>query len=476
MHQYKSVTRKWGVVVFLVASLCEASLASLTGRIGKIVEPQAGGDYSIQVVEPESGTTIYSYNAKKPLIPASNMKLITTAAALKYLGPTFEYRTRVALSDSTLVVIGSGDPLLGDKYTDDRYGRESGWVFAKIAQALQARGATEINDIVIDTSVFDNQRVHPSWPSRDYNRWYACEVCGLNYNGNCIDVTTTNLGGSVAVEIDPSTRFIEAVNQVDAVSSGDEAVGSYRTQQANRIIIFGRCKTKQGPFRVAIEQPAAFFGFLLSEHLGRAGIVVRGEVVEKPVDTKARLKSLVEFSTPIADVIGRANTDSLGLAAEALIKTIDAHSNRDKKLGGWPGGRELVHRYLTGLGIPAAEINLDDGSGLSRENRLTTNAITKVFLDLYKGRNWSLFEASLAVGGEEGTIDKYFGESKYRGNVLGKTGYISGVRAFSGVCKTQSGPYIFSILSNGSKGLSRDAINDVAKAIIDEFGSQAKAK
>jgi D-alanyl-D-alanine carboxypeptidase/D-alanyl-D-alanine-endopeptidase (penicillin-binding protein 4) len=289
-------------------------------------------------------------------------------------------------------------------------------------------------------------------------------------------VTATNLGGSVAIEINPPTRFIEAVNQVEAVSSGDEAVGSNRTAQPNRITIFGRCRTKQGPFRVAIEQPASFFGFMLSEQLRKAGVVVKGRVVEKPIAANAKLKPLVEFSTPISDVISRANTDSLGLAAEALIKTIDACNNPDRKLGGWPGGRELVRRYLTSLGIPSAEVTLDDGSGLSRENRLTTNVITKVFLDLYKSGNWELFRASLAVGGEQGTIDRYFSEPKYRGNVFGKTGYISGVRAFSGVCKTQSGPYIFSVLSNGPKGLSRDAINDVAKAIIDEYGSEAKAK
>jgi len=469
MHQGRSVTRKWVIVALLVGWFCDASLAALAGRIGKIVEPQAGGDYAIQVVDPDSGAAIYSYNAKKPLIPASNMKLITTAAALKCLGPGFEYKTQVALSNDTLVVIGSGDPLLGDKDTDDRHGRETGWVFEKIAQALRTQGAAEINDIVIDTSIFDNQRVHPSWPAKDYNRWYACEVCGLNYNGNCIDVTTSNLGGSVAIAIDPPTRFIEAMNQVEAVSSGDEAVGSYRTQQPNRIIIFGKCRTRQGPFRVAIEKPAGFFGFLLTEHLRRTGIVVNGNVIEKALNANVRLQPLVEFNTPVADVLWRANTDSLGLAAEALIKTIDARNNTDKKLGSWAGGRELVRRYLTGLGIPSAEVNLDDGSGLSRENRLTTNAITRVLLDLYKGDNWELFKASLAVGGEQGTIDRYFSEPKYRGNILGKTGYISGVRAFSGVCLTQSGPYIFSVLSNGPKGLSRDAINDIAKAIFDEY-------
>jgi D-alanyl-D-alanine carboxypeptidase/D-alanyl-D-alanine-endopeptidase (penicillin-binding protein 4) len=448
----------------------------LAGRIGKIVASQPGGDYSIQVIEPGSGATVYSRNPNKPLIPASNMKLITTAAALKYLGPGFEYKTQVALLDNTLVVIGSGDPLLGDKPTDDKNGRQAGWAFEKIAQALRAQGIAEVNDIVVGASVFEKLRVHPSWKSRDYNKWYACEVCGLNYNDNCIEITANNFGGRIQIDINPPTQFIEAVNQVEAVSSGEEAVGANRTAQPNKITIFGKCRTKQGPFKVAIEQPASFFGTLLAEHLRAAGIAVKGKVVEKTLDANAKLKPLVELTTPIADVLQRANTDSLGLAAEALLKTIDAHNNADKKLGSWAGGREFVRRYLTGLSIPSTEFNLDDGSGLSRENRLTTNTISKVLLDIYKSGNWEMFKASLAVGGEQGTIDRYFGEPKYRGNVRGKTGYIAGVRAFSGVCQTQSGPYIFSVLSNGSKGLSRDAINAVAKAIIDEYGSETKAK
>ncbi len=476
MQQGRTVARTWVVVVLLVVWLCDASLGALAGRIGKIVEPQAGGDYAIQVVKADSGATVYSLNAAKPLIPASNMKLVTTAAALKYLGPNFEYKTRVVLQDDTLVVIGSGDPLLGDKDTDDKHGRQAGWIFEKIAQALQAQSVKEINDIVVDTSVFDNQKVHPSWNARDYNKWYACEISGLNYNDNCIEMIATNAGGRITIEIDPPTQFVGITNQVEAISRGNEAVGSYRTQQPNRIIVFGKCKTKQGPFKIAIEQPAAFFGTLLAEHLQRSGIVVRGKVVEKSLDANAGLKPLVEFITPISDVLWRANTDSLGLAAEALIKTIDAQNNADKKLGGWPGGKERVRRYLTSLGVPEAEVNLDDGSGLSRENRLTTNAITRLLLSLYKSDNWELFQTSLAVGGEDGTIDRYFSEPKYRGNIHGKTGYISGVRAFSGVCLTQNGPYIFAILSNGSKGLSRDEINDVAKAVIDEYGSEPKAK
>jgi len=472
MHQRSNIAaRRWVGGFLLSLWLSSMALGSLAGRIGKAVQSQEGGDYAIQVIKPSSGATVCSYSAKKPLIPASNMKLVTTAAAWKYLGRDFEYKTVVGLCGDTLVVIGSGDPLLGDKATDTKLGRQSGWIFEKISQALRERGIQEVNDIVIDTTIFDNQRVHPSWPANDYNKWYACEVCGLNYNDNCIEVTATNVGGAVAIEIDPATKFVQFTNEVRAISSGEGAVGANRSPQPNRITIFGRCKTRDGPFKVAIEQPAAFFGVLLAEHLGRSGIAVRGKVIERGVAENCKLSRLVEFSTPIANVLERANTDSLGLAAEALLKTIDAHNNTNHKNGSWAGGRESVRRYLSGLGIAPEEFKLDDGSGLSRENRLSTNAITTVLLNLYKSENWEQFRASLAVGGEGGTIDRYFSQPKYRGKIFGKTGYISGVRALSGVCLTRDGPYIFSVLSNGPKGLSRDAINDIAKAIIDEYSA-----
>ena len=459
-------------VVLLNLCLCGASLAGLTQRLAKAVGSQQDADsYAIQVVEPNSGTVLYSHNAHRPFMPASNMKVVTTAAALKYLGADFEYKTRVGLQNGALVVIGSGDPLLGDKSTDARYDRPAGWIFDKIVQALREQGVAEVNDILIDTTVFDDERVHPSWPARDYNKWYACEICGLNFNDNCIEVTATNLGDGVALGLEPKTSFVQVVNEVEPVTGGDSAIGTNRTTQPNKIIAFGKCRSREGPFRVAIEQPAAYFGFVLAENLVRAGIVPRGRLVEKAVNGEAGFQPLVEFTTPLADCLRRANTDSLGLAAEALLKTIDAQSRSDRKNGGWAGGRERIAKFLSDLGIASEEFVIDDGSGLSRNNRMTTYALSKILLDLYRSRNRELFEDSLAVGGEDGTIDKYFNEPKYRGRIHAKTGYISGVRALSGVCLTDTGPYLFSILSNGPKGLSRDALNNIPKAIIDEYAA-----
>jgi D-alanyl-D-alanine carboxypeptidase/D-alanyl-D-alanine-endopeptidase (penicillin-binding protein 4) len=95
-----------------------------------------------------------------------------------------------------------------------------------------------------------------------------------------------------------------------------------------------------------------------------------------------------------------------------------------------------------------------------------------VILDIYKSKQWPLYRDSLAVGGVDGTIAKYFKDKKYKGRILGKTGYIAGVKAFSGICSTISGDYIFSILTNNANAQTRNAINDIAKAIIDEGDSQ----
>lgn len=459
-------------IILLDLGLCGMSSAALDQRLAKALGRQQDAEaYAIEVIEPNSGSVIYSHNAHKPLLPASNMKVVTTATALKCLGADFEYKTRVGLQNRALVVLGSGDPLLGDKSTDARSERPNGWIFEKIVAALRAQNIAEVNDILLDTTIFDDQRVHPSWPARDYNKWYACEICGLNFNDNCIEVSAANVGGNVVISVEPKTSFVQFINEIEPVTGGETAIGTNRTTQPNKLTLFGKCRNKEGPFRVAIEQPAAFFGFCLAENLARAGIAAKGKLVEKAVTVDAGFKPLVEFVTPLADCLRRANTDSLGLAAEALLKTIDAYSKPDRKNGGWDGGRERIAKFLSDLGIPAEEFVIDDGSGLSRRDRLTTNALITILLDLYHGKNWGLFEASLAVGGEDGTIDKYFNEPKYRGKIHAKTGYISGVRALSGVCLTDSGPYLFSILSNGPKGLSRDALNAIPKAIIDEYAA-----
>jgi D-alanyl-D-alanine carboxypeptidase/D-alanyl-D-alanine-endopeptidase (penicillin-binding protein 4) len=465
----------FGVSLISIASadlptVADYAKAGLAERINGIINQhsQKKTKFSICIAEANTGQIVYKYNETKPMLPASNMKIITTAAALKYLGPDYQYKTQIGLCGDTLVVVGSGDPLLGDKITDAEHSRKPGWLFDEIAAALKQNGVSCVNDIVVDSTVFDDQRVHPHWPAKELNHWYACEVAGLNFNANCVDISAENINGKIAVFIEPATNFIKVVNKVSPISSGKNTLNTYRTKETNKIVVEGKCRDKIGPFAVAVEQPPAFFGSLLAENLAKAAIAVNGHVIGKKIDKSCDFKLLYEHTTPITDCLKRCNRDSFGLAAEALLKTIAARSEPDKKNGTWAKGRSLISQYLLELSIPKEEFNIDDGSGLSKENRLSANAVTTVLLDVYKTRQWPLFRDSLAVGGVDGTITKRFKEEKYKGRIFGKTGYITGVRAFSGVCSTARGDYIFSILTNNSNPETKNAINDIAKAIIDE--------
>jgi len=465
----KAPVKKLLIAAVFSISLVGAASADLAKRINGIISQssQKKVQFSIHIVKADSGRMVYSHNARRALVPASNMKIIVAAAALKYLGPDYEYKTKIGLCGETLVIVGSGDPLLGDKVTDAKYGREDGWIFKDIAAALKKNGITTIRDIIVDSSIFDDERVHPNWPIEQLNQWYACEVSGLNFNDNCIEISAKTVGGRVAIITEPKTDYVEIVNEVVPMRKGRGAVGVYRNLQPNKIVVHGKCKGQVGPFAVAIERPAAFFGFLLAENLAKAGINAEGRLIEKAVGQDCNVKELAEYSTSMADCLARCNKNSLQLAAEALLKTIAANS-KSAKVGSWAGGREVIREYLLELGIEEKEFYIDDGSGLSRQNRLSANAITKVLSDVYKSKDWELYKVSLAVGGVDGTIGKYFKEEEYKGKVFGKTGYLDGVKSFSGICSSRRGDYIFSILANNANGLTRKAINDIAKAIIDD--------
>jgi D-alanyl-D-alanine carboxypeptidase/D-alanyl-D-alanine-endopeptidase (penicillin-binding protein 4) len=472
----KAQMKKLLILAGFVLCLSNLARADLAGQIDGIIEEslQKRVHFSIHIIEADSGKTVYDHDARELMIPASNMKIITGAAALNYLGPDFVYKTRVGLSGNTLVVIGGGDPLLGDEKTDAKYGREPGWIFKDIANALKKKGIGTIEGIIVDSSVFDDEPVHPSWPADELNRWYACEVSGLNYNDNCIQISAKNIDGKVAIFVEPQTAFVSLINKVTPISTGSSAIGTYRNSQPNMLTVFGKCKDAVGPFDVAIERPAAYFGFVLYENLAEADIDAKGELVEKTMDEGSDFVPLIEFSTPLTDCLARCNKNSLGLAAEAMLKTIAAMSNPDKKNGSWKEGRELISQFLLGLGLDKSQFYIDDGSGLSRQNELTAYTITTVLSSIYKSRNWPLYKGTLAVGGVDGTIEKHFKEEKYKGKIFAKTGSITGVKSLSGLCVTDQGDYIFSILSNNINGQTPTVIDNIVQAIIDEAESQGE--
>ncbi len=452
----------WAVAL----GLCADARAGLQSQIDAIVRRNAKVDFSICVMDAQADRVVYQHHAKRALIPASNMKIVTSAAALHTLGPNFEFVTRVGLAGDALIVIGSGDPLLGDTQTNEALGRAPGWFMREILAGLRTMGRSRVNDLIIDSTVFDDQRVHPNWSPKDLNRSYACEVCGLNFNGNCISMRVRNAAGRIDVLIEPDTRFVSIKNRVRAVQSGAQAVGAYRIAgRPNHLEVKGKCKTEQGPFDVAIEKPAIFFGFLLAEFLASEGISLQGQIVERAFASSTDWQPVALCRTPLSECLRRCNKDSFNLVAEALLKEIAVHANGPGN-GSWVQGSRTVGTYLQNLGIEPSEYVIDDGSGLSRGNRLSANAIVRVLRSVYRGEHWDYYQRTLAIGGVDGTMKNSFRNPPYQGKFLGKTGYISRVRGFSGVCRTSGKVFLFSILANNADGI-RAVVDSIAEAIVD---------
>ncbi len=443
--------------------------ASAAERINSVINrsSQKKVQFAVKVIDAATGQTVCSRNAATPMIPASNAKIIASATALKHLGTDYKFTTTVGMLGKTLVIIGAGDPLLGDPETDAKHGRKPGWIFEDITQALKKAKIKSIDGIVIDTTFFDDNRVHPSWPKGQLNRSYACEVSGLNYNANCVKIDAKKKGKSVTLTLTPPTAFVTLVNKVKT-SKKTNAVGAWRNSVPNKLIVKGYCKTESG-FDVAIERPAAFFAFLLAEHLAAAGIEVKGDFAEKYIKKDRSIRTLCTYTTGIDDVLTRCNADSFGLAAEALIKTISAENTSYRINGEWPHGLNLAKRYLRSTGVKDTEFTLIDGSGLSRENKLSANALTSVLLDIYKGPNRKFYMDTLAVAGVKGSrpVRAFFTDKKYKGKVFAKSGTLDGVKALSGICRTEHGDRIFSIITNKANGKTRKAINDIVKAIFE---------
>ena len=265
----KTGLKKLLVCFVFVCASAGISKADLAGKVETIVASQAQGKVriAVKIVNPANGSVIYSHNASSPLIPASNMKLVTTAAALHYLGPDFHYLTGVGLVGDSVAVIGSGDPLLGDKPTMQKHNLDPRWVLKDVAEILRKNNVTSISDVIVDDTVFDDEYVQPSWPKNELNRWYAAEVAGINFNGNCIEIIAETVGSKVELTLDPPTSYVKIINKCKAAANPPDTVWGARPAGSNVITVSGACHKKCEPVRVTIDRPQAFFGYLLAEEI-----------------------------------------------------------------------------------------------------------------------------------------------------------------------------------------------------------------
>ena len=458
--------------------------ADLAGEIKAVLQDKYfnKADVGIAIARlGDNGTTdiAYRFDSDIPLIPASNLKLLTTSAFLDRFGPDFKFRTLLLHKDGDLYLIGDGDPTLGDVELLKKVGWDVDTVFRTWAEELKKRNITDVRNVIVDDGVFDEQFTHPNWLDRYRNQRYAAQVGGVNLNANCVDiwVKATSRNAPVACMLNPDTRYVTIKNQ--AVTGNENRVGVTRPLGKNDLTVFGEIdQTLGNPISVPIEDPPMYAATVLSETLARSGVSVTGEVRRDRAVRERYGEDLNGWSvvaaldTRLATVLDRANKDSVNLYAECLLKRL-GHQATDQP-GSWANGTAAVGEFLKAIGVETSQFKLDDGCGLSRENAVSAEALLKVLIHNYHGPNRDAFVSSLAVAGADGTFEKRF-KSDLKGRVFGKSGYINNVSALTGYVRTQSERwYAFSILMNNLPGGTNPTAKTMQERIVATIDDNAK--
>ncbi|HBB34993.1 MAG TPA: D-alanyl-D-alanine carboxypeptidase/D-alanyl-D-alanine-endopeptidase [Cyanobacteria bacterium UBA8803] len=417
--------------------------------------------WGILIQSLSSGATLYSRDAQQYFIPASNVKLLTTAAALSQLGADFRIRTSVYGADlSTVRVVGRGDPSLSNEQLED------------LVQQLKRHGIRQIERLIVEDGYFSEPTINPTWEWEDVFAYYGAPVNSLilNQNAALLTLSPQTLGRPLQLTwVDP----IAAVQwQIENDTLTSEA-GSSASIEISGILgkpllrITGQLGVDAEPMpqAVAILDPAAYFLEHFRRILGTAGItVLQASVVSESHSGSEPELAAVE-SPPLSTLAVETNQQSNNLYAEALLRSLGA-TQPVSEASTAEAGLQQVKASLTALGVDPESYVQADGSGLSRRNLVSPLALVQTLQAMAKTPVAAIYRASLPVAGVSGSLQNRFRATPAQGVLQAKTGTMTGVVALSGYLDVPGyQPLVFSILVNQSNQpvpTLRQAIDEIA--------------
>lgn len=443
-----------------------AAAAQIRTELESIVRNAAlgkNGIAGVSVVDLNTGAALYQHRETEPLAPASNMKLFTSAAAVKVLGPDFVFQTDLSITkDGTVVLTGSGDPALGDPEVMKERTPSSmpSDLFTALASVVQKK-ATRVKEVVVDDRIFERELIHPDWPTDQLERWYCAPVSGINVHSNVLafypNPGTPDTG--TTVDISPLAPWLEIENLSRRVYEGRNAVWIQRTGSDEKWAIRGTINVPtQVPIEVSIYNPALFMGKILADRLSALGVLVGTDRTPYTAVRLAGEHESFEFDGPplarhtstLEEVLYRVNYDSHNMYAEALLKRM-GHAVTGEP-GSWSNGGAVIRMLIAERLGPdhAASMIIRDGSGLSRENRVRADTVTSWLVEMYQDDDARPALLNSLPTAED-KLGRRFRLSSVGNEVYAKTGTINNVRCLSGyIINPETGQgAAFSFLLNG---------------------------
>ena len=455
--------------------------------------PANKGEWGLLIVDAESGETLYEQNADKYFVPASNMKLFTTALALAKLGPEYRFHTTLetpgkisseGVLAADVVLVGRGDPNLSNRKfpyeLKEEFDGPQEKALAELADAVAAKGVKEISgDVIGDDSYFPRERYPNGWEIDDMVWEYGAAISAIVVGDNTVALTLTpgeQPGNAVQAAVTPATPdFLVENSVITSAADGKPDLTLTREPGSNLVVVKGSLPAKSTPRKLvlAIEEPAQHAAALLKRLLEERGVKVAGAARARHDHAEPAGDPVVlaeHVSVPLGDAVKLINKISQNLHTEMLLRTV-ARQN-----GPWATPDELMKvpaDFYTTAGIAPGDVIQADASGLSRHDLVTPRSIVTMLSFAQKQSWFGTYYASLPVAGVDGTLEDRMKNTPAAGRIHAKTGSVEHVRTLSGFAETAGGRrLIFSFLSNNQGGKSHeaaDALTGLCVAMLEEF-------
>lgn len=415
--------------------------------------------WGVEIVSLDRGEPIYERNAARLYMPASNNKVLTTAATLVRLGPDFRYETRVLADgpvvDGTLkgnlVVVGSGDPSNAPRFL----GADPFQMFKDWTSRLKEKGIRRIEgDLLGDEAAFEVKLLGNGWEWDDLAYGYAAPVSALQFNENLIAIEIApgeKEDGPAVLKIRPLEKYLSVENKVLTAAAGTDAdIDIERGEGRESVVLRGVVPLKSSPQirTVAVQFPSNYYLEALKGVMQQEGIdVSRCEVkAVRGWNPPSAQLLWVHSSPPLAEIIKPLLKVSQNLYAETLIRTLGLKFCGE---GTFSGGKKVVEGALHDMAIEKGTYFYADGSGLSRRNLITADLLVRIFRFMYRHEYFQQFYDALPIAGVDGTIAGRMKGTKAENNVHAKTGSVAYVRSLSGYVRTADGEMLaFSMIAN----------------------------
>ncbi|MEV1143356.1 D-alanyl-D-alanine carboxypeptidase/D-alanyl-D-alanine-endopeptidase [Micromonospora sp. NPDC049799] len=430
-----------------------------------------GAQAAVVVRDVASGATLYDRNGDRRLIPASNTKLLTSAAALELLGPGHRFRTDVHTSGTRRAGVVAGDLHL-------RGGGDPTMLAADydaLAAEVAARGVRVVTgDLVADDTRYDDTRLGPDWTWDDEPYYYAAQVSALtvapdtDYDAGTVIVgaaPAATPGAPPVVTTTPATGYVRIDNRAVTVADGETTISIERAHGSNTVVVTGQIAVGDAPASdwVTVWEPTGYAADVFRSALRRHGVRVLGRtVLGRPTPAGATevarhdSMTLAELMVPFLKLSNNGH-------AEVLTKEIGRVLAGS---GTWPAGVAAITGYVTGAGMDPATYRQRDGSGLSRRNLVPAGEVVDL-LTAVRAEPWfDTWYAALPIAGdpdrlEGGTLRSRMRGTPAEGNVHAKTGSLTGVSALSGYVTDADGRLLaFSVLLNNHLASSVRGLED----------------